>query len=111
MPLPPGCPVNFFKFGGATTVIGAAVGSRSATDTSGGLEQYPRRRSQQATRHTTINVHGTNARQRVIAALIAAFPHKAEALRTVGKEFVIEGVDARRRVLSALARFGRMSTE
>jgi hypothetical protein len=65
--------------------------------------------NQQATRHTDIHVHGRGARAKVIATLARAFPGKP--WHTVGNHFVVEGTDARRRVLSALAPLGRVSFE
>jgi hypothetical protein len=68
---------------------------------------------QQTPRRTDVYVHGRGARAKVIQALTQAFPNKQELWR-IGKEckeIVVEGKDARRRVLAALAPLGRVSIE
>jgi hypothetical protein len=101
---------------GATTSAGATDAARidEGTADDDGMQQYPRGRrrprdNQSVGKCLDIHISGRDVHARTIACLAAAFPHKADALRSIGKgckEIVIEGQDCHAKVRKALSHLG-----
>jgi hypothetical protein len=95
-------------------------GSTSAANVDEGItdddarDEYPRRRkrprdNQSIAKRLDVRITGKDCHAKVLNALAAAFPHKADALRSIGKgckEIVITGVGARQKVLDVLRQLG-----
>jgi hypothetical protein len=103
---------------GSTTVAGSTSDAavERGTDVPGDLAQYPRHRRKQRDQNVgkrlDVHIRGRNAHARVISALCQSFPNQAAALRSAGKEIIISGVGARRRVMDALRPLGgKITTE
>jgi hypothetical protein len=120
MTLPRHVPVAFSKTYGSTTVLGSTASAdigeqRGAHHTSvpivrGETEPYPRKRKKPRDQNvgkaqrTDIYVHGKQSRERTIALLKNAFPGKP--WDSIGRHVVISGIDAKARILRALAPLG-----